>query len=571
MLSDMSSASAWSEAGSLLFHCLVHFSLLILPAMTVCILAVRREIHDLLLLMLIALSTIGITGYLSFWIFFASPAAGHIFAYTLPPVSIGFSVFFLGKCDTSEKAALRKLVAPAVLVCLSSLFIVSLGFLYGGLDDSISTAQVRFSHPLPADNVLPLIFADGVRSNHVPKPLYSEWRSSDRPPLQTGFVLLQYPFFARPRTLGYTVLCVILQSLWVFALWALLLSLRVDSRAIGFCLAICLFSGFVVVNSFFVWPKLLAAAFTLGAVAALCSTQSVPQHPFMSGVTFGSLATLAMLSHGAAVFALITFVPTVIIWRRKIPVRTVVIAALLATLLYLPWLLYQKLYDPPGDRLLKWHLAGVIPVDSRSFSQAFRDSYHGLSFQHLITNKAANLDVAADHQMQYWTELAAFTDAVLHYRSESRIVHVIRNFRCLQFYYFMPTLGAFGISPFALLAGIWRRVRSREYKVACFLWLCTIVNIVIWSLIMFGPGTTLVHQGPYAPVLVAYCASLLAFWAVSRLLAIGVSALHIIITVLLYVPVLDMSTLHFTSSTAVLAILSVAAIAVTLRVFDTDR
>ena len=36
---------------------------------------------------------------------------------------------------------------------------------------------------------------------------------------------------------------------------------------------------------------------------------------------------------------------------------------LLALVLYAPWLAYQRLYDPPGDRLLKWHLAGVTEVE----------------------------------------------------------------------------------------------------------------------------------------------------------------------------------------------------------------
>ena len=43
---------------------------------------------------------------------------------------------------------------------------------------------------------------------------------------------------------------------------------------------------------------------------------------------------------------------------------------------YLPWLLYQKYYEPPGNRLLKMHLAGAPGVDSRGFIQALLVAYH---------------------------------------------------------------------------------------------------------------------------------------------------------------------------------------------------
>jgi len=37
-------------------------------------------------------------------------------------------------------------------------------------------------------------------------------------------------------------------------------------------------------------------------------------------------------------------------------------ALAIVVVFYLPWSAYQKYVDPPGNRLLKIHLAGVIPV-----------------------------------------------------------------------------------------------------------------------------------------------------------------------------------------------------------------
>ena len=36
---------------------------------------------------------------------------------------------------------------------------------------------------------------------------------------------------------------------------------------------------------------------------------------------------------------------------------------------------YQRYDDPPGDRLIKWHLAGVSEIDDRGSLETIVDSY----------------------------------------------------------------------------------------------------------------------------------------------------------------------------------------------------
>ena len=48
-----------------------------------------------------------------------------------------------------------------------------------------------------------------------------------------------------------------------------------------------------------------------------------------------------------------------------------------------PWSAYQKYGDPPGNRLTKWTLAGVVEVDDRGTAEAIFDSYGEAGWRHL--------------------------------------------------------------------------------------------------------------------------------------------------------------------------------------------
>ena len=58
-----------------------------------------------------------------------------------------------------------------------------------------------------------------------------------------------------------------LQSLWLFALWLLCVAFDINRDAVRLLLVTTLFSGFIFLNSFFVWPKLLAAVYITAASA----------------------------------------------------------------------------------------------------------------------------------------------------------------------------------------------------------------------------------------------------------------------------------------------------------------
>ncbi len=531
-----------AEAILLLLSTVTHFALILFPCFAVCAVAVRKGIRDIILLGLIALVTIAASGYLAFWFWFISPQLGGFFSLCLPIAAVVLLIWICPRLDTAGRSALYALLAPIGLVGAAALLVLSTGFMFGGLDDPLHTASIRFSHPLPGDNEASYVLAEVTRRGEKPEPL-GDWHLSDRPPLLSGIVLSQRPYLQHPQILQYTVISVIAQSLWIFALWLFLAAFDLDPRAIALALAVCLFSGFVFLNSFYVWPKLLAGAYMLAASAVLLADRFavVLRTTTFIPLLSAALATFGLLAHGGSVFAIIGIVLTMLVIRRSVNAKTLVLMAAACICLYLPWILYQKLYDPPGDRLLKWHLAGVQGPDPRPFLQLLASAYRNLTFHQYVDNKLANVKAVADHQAEYWhyvlqllCQMATSTTA-----KESPLRQTAGTLRALCFFFFVPNLGCLVLGPISLVSGILQRYRSREWKFAAIVWIFIAFTAMIWCIIMFVPGKTVIHQGAYATVLLAYAGSILALWAVSHWLAVIVASLQIELNFLLYISFME--------------------------------
>ena len=122
-------------------------------------------------------------------------------------------------------------------------------------------------------------------------------------------------------------------------------------------LATTFVSGFVILNSFYTWPKLLPVAFLFVLPGYLFTDRfSSVRADWRVGALVGAAAGFAMLCHGGSAFALLGIALTLLCLRRLSSLRFLLAGALVAGFLYFPWMLYQKYYDPPGDRLLKMHL-----------------------------------------------------------------------------------------------------------------------------------------------------------------------------------------------------------------------
>ena len=516
------------EALLLLASLLVHFVLLALPAMAACAWA-AKNIQNSVALAGTALVAIAAAGYVGFWIYLLAPQGGPIYGAGLAVcAAILFWVQFR-KLNREGRNALRSLVLPGLLTGAAALTVLSAGFVYEGFATPMETPARRFSHQLPPDNQIPFLFAQHLREGHVPRPMLGDWLSSDRPPLQTGIVLSQYAFMRR-MAWQYTVLCVILQSLWVFGAWSVLQSFQVDRRAAALALGVTLFSGFVFINTFFVWPKLLAAAFLLGLTAYLHEIEQgrVKQGSGTSCMA-GSLGCAALLAHGGSAFGLLGLgLLIVLVARRVFTWRWLGVAAFALVAINLPWQLYQKFLDPPGTRLLKMHLGGIDKPDPRPLFASLIAAYRDLGISGVLHNKLANLGPLYGHPAVYWSDWARLLSGSGQPRA------IAEQLRAIAFFEFLPALGLVGIGAAAVAVGLNPRKRTAEWRAAARLWLLVVCIDAIWVLLMFGPGTTLTHQGTYLTMILAFVGGVLALWAVAPWVACTLGGMQIFLNLWLY-------------------------------------
>ena len=497
-----------------------------MPAFALTLLAVRKGLRDTVLLGAIGLATTAVAGYVVFFLFFLlSYRIVRPIGNAVEVVSVVYVLVAFRASSREGWKALQPLLAPALLVFTSALMFQAWTFAYEGLEKPLITPMFRFSQPLPGDNSLPYQMLHSMMNldHRIPSPLVSEWLSSDRPPLQTAIALSEYSALLAPVILGYQMLSVLLQSLWIFGLWLLLYALEVRGRATACVLTAALFTNFALVQSVFVWPKMLAVSYMLGFAALLLGGRLRTGTPFGTASTATATALLAwaFLSHGGSLFALLGLLPVALLFHRPASIRRLAAVFVLAGILFVPWTLYQKYYDPPGNRILKIHLAGVYPIDSRPFGQTILDSYRALSRQQLIANKTSNLEFVF-HRFEFWHYLRQLI------AGPSRVA-AARAMNNEQFFHFGSTVGILVIGLPGLLAGLARRYRSVEWQVGFLCWTFVILANVLWCLVMFGPESTFVHQGTYVTVILAFAGGVLGLWSVSEWLAYAVTVLQVIL------------------------------------------
>lgn len=509
-----------------------------LPATAACIIAALRGAKTSLDLAAIALLTIGFVGYSSFWTYFWSRTAGFVFSYLILLSSCAIVLWSLIRPEYRPKlAALQRLLVPLTLLATASIFMVSIGFLYGKPDVVQDYAVYRFGLTfLSIDNFLPKLLADAVYSGHIAKPMVGDWLSSDRPPLQAGMALWHYGWTHGNRDLAYQVLGTIWQLTFLAGLWAYLDTAGVNVGVTGLALIVSLFSGFTFVNSFFVWPKLLPVAFLLIMLAYLFTGRYyLSRTSWRAGVAVGAAAAFAMLCHGGSIFGLLGIGIATLLLRRVPSPRFLLAAAAAAILLYLPWSLYQKYYDPPGDRLLKMHLAGVgAPHPEIKLSDLVVSKYKSLGWKGVEYCKKSNFKAVVNPD-PYLPHPMATLGSLFTGDSLQRSAAVM-ELRETMFFRWLWSLDVFGLVPILwIMWAVFRRRSSPEYQQAWMLWLCTVIVLIVWCLLMLGPGVTCVHQGCYFTEIVAFAGAVLGLWAISPRLAAIVTACHVVFNVVVYI------------------------------------
>jgi hypothetical protein len=449
----------------------------------------------------------------AFWAWFASPGFGRWFDVALG----GASVLVIGAFGRRGDLRDAGLSVPMLLGLAIGLAFTGLSFIQGDGIAYGAVLGVAKTYWYTADNRLPLILAQKVAAHaKLSGYMTGQWLASDRPPLQSGYALAQWPLWSTAgQEAGYQLLSTGLSASWLPALWVVLRSRGFGQwRVLVAALATTL-TGFVLVSDVYVWPKMLAGTYALGALAIVASLDGTDRRP-LGWILAVTLAALSMLAHGGTIFALIALVPFAL-WRRtRIPLRALAASAVPAAACYVPWMLFQRFVDPPGDRLLKWQIAGVIVPDSRGFRQALVMQYQALSFHQLLSNKWTNVEALVTNPY-VWHVLNP------QYAWRTGFLGIAR---LAELNDLLPAAGLLLLGVVALAFRLSRRALAQAAPLAV---MCGIA-LAGWVLLLWGGPvvSTVNHQGAYAVIVlfIALCALAVTYlpWPAATLLLVGNAA-----------------------------------------------
>jgi hypothetical protein len=528
-----------------IFVLTVHILLTMLPVVAGLAVAMAFGVKDRLVLLSIGLCSLLVTGYLTFWIFWASAAVGRIFTIILTPALVVLVAWYGVPMRRELKTIGSELLRPFLLWVESAVLIFSLGSMYQSSPNLASTAESRFLPALPIDNEVPLILANALQAPHrpLPDPLYVIWDSSDRPPLQAGVYLSQEALLpgSDAQATHYVIVGILLQGLWIFGIWGLLAAIRTRARFAALVLTAILFSGFVLLNTFFTWPKLFSAAY-LALLAAMLLTPSFNRFrgSAVAGATAGALAGAALLGHEGSVLALAAFIVVMVIQRKKPSRRFLLGAAAVLVLTQGSWMVYQRAIDPPGDQLARLQIANQLklPGDRRPLLTVIVAAYEKTPFETIVDNKLSNFQTPFTGISSYFVNSARLVESYFMNGKGglTRRQAAVGQLRKLNFFYLVPSLGFVALGFFAWAAALFRRRRpTPAMRLADTIWLFLAANIITWALILFGPAGTVLHQGTYITGLLTFTACVIGLWELSPRLCAAVVFLQASLGVIVYV------------------------------------
>jgi hypothetical protein len=440
-----------------------------------------------------------LAGYVVFWLYFADARLGLAASIIVCSAGLGQAAFGLSRWIRARSATDDELVA--VLVLGVAFAMIGMLLVFPSALEPAYVANARFLAGPSLDNLFPTIFADLLWEGADPRAFPNDWLSSDRPPLQAGILLAQRPLAAMAGSVAMSdqVLGTIAQLGWIPAMWSLLSALGVARRRAVVVMLFCLTSGFFLFNSVFVWPKLLAASLAIAAlVPAFRARGEARKLATWEWVATAALAALALLAHAGVAFTFLGCLALAPFFRGQASWRGIAIAVVSGLTILAPWIAYQKLYDPPGNRLVKWHLAGSRQVDDRSLGEAMRDRYRELGWKGTIERKEHNARLLARPPRSWGDPI---------HRREA------------EFFALLWTLGVLNAGWVAMA---WKRgAIAGATRLACGL---GVAGVAAWMLLMLEG--TLVHQGSYATVMLLFAGLAAAIVEASERAAVGLLAVH---------------------------------------------
>lgn len=427
----------------------------------------------------IVAGTVGcIVGYIAFWVYLINTDVGTLFSYLFFMASAVSCSFIFGLRRVFRDSLI---ITPLLLAFFVGLFYTSSQASCVAFQQEEGINRYCHTNGITFDNKLPQLFAQNVYANQE-KSLMGDWQGSDRPPLQSGIVLSQAPllFNKQNEDASYQFISTIAQLMWIPAVWLIVVRLARQGFSRAFVMTTSIFSGFYFFNSIFVWPKLLAGSLTILGVYVFLFQKKKSATGLLL-MTLG--VSLGFLAHSSAVF---TVAPLLFLLRRKeyqIPIKQLAFCGIIFTLLVGPWLLYQKFYDPPGNRLLKWHIGGSEIIDTRGPIETTLDSYRATPLETIIKNKISNVTTPFG------------TAQSSHLYSENSF----GKLRDIEFRFMIFALAILNVGWFLLISKKRIKTRANEENILLFV---ALIASLFWALVLFGPNITVIHAGSYANMMI---------------------------------------------------------------------
>ena len=451
-------------------------------------------------------------GYGAFWVYLFGLSYG---------IAISIVAFAASCAYVHGRWRFRKDLLSSVPL----MWLVAVGLLYCGLlclngprEAGPELPRALFSfEPRSIDNLIPFWFAKAVVDPSLPRVgfTFGDWMYSDRPPLQTGMLLFVWPLtYLFPVDVAYEAVSIVAQLFWVAAAIIVLKAFGADKRRVAYVLLLLVSSGFLYFNSVYTWPKLFAGAFCLIAVSSLSTVWLERQKLTIERMLIFSWATaFAALAHTGAVAGCIALALVALPTRRHclaLSFRRLLAAGGAFSSLYLPWAAYVQFVDPPGTRLLVWHLTGRHELGTSSLPKAVCMAYKQVSakkwaatrishFRSMFADPVLDADIAACYKAMFEArpdaKLSLTPEQQRYYLRLSEIPASVSSLATLLRYdQVEQVFRSLGLLNAAWLFGPlfrWRKHQSRAPSLVGLLLPAASVSLLLFNLTLFEDGSFL--------------------------------------------------------------------------------
>jgi hypothetical protein len=483
----------------------VYLLLYILPGFAVSgyLIAQHRFYKEHLLLVSIFFSNLII--YFIFWVYLYNNLAG--IAFSLMTVGVGLLSLVKKRAFFAELAGTTNFYLPLSLTALAGWFYLCVLF---GVGEGNYLHEMHINRrflpwTMGADNIIALYISDLLYNGDNVRSLnfgMYKWLFTDRPPLFYAVVSYLMPFsflfgknykaielFGKGNEalgLFYQFAGTMVQSTWIAGLWSLCGYFRLKAVETWFVHGACILSGFFMYHTLYLWPKVITIPMVVMCFVSLLKRSDEDVIGFSRIAVGAAAGALAYLFHGGAAFSLLALGTMLLLKPYRPGLKQLAAGFVVFISVLMPWNMYTRFCDPPGNRLFNLHFAGHYESDNLSTLEAVVNGYSSLDLKTIARNKLTNFKI------------------IFRIPNMKEFLN-ISEIRTKSYDHMIYSLGLLNLGFLIILyLKFVKRPPPRLSFTLKVLLSFTVLYIVYWALLLFGPtgypqiGIATLHQGSFA-------------------------------------------------------------------------